>query len=243
MGTVGLYRLVIANRTEQHAEALRRAVSRCPYASRFSVEVAHSIEELDAALGHGPRVDVLVMNIQEAADGSTGVDVVASRFPEGCGTQVIYVTADPTFCTSAYRTEHIYLLLKPVSQPDMDAALCKALANLKAQKRRSLAIRQGGSVVLVPVDVIECVESNRRKVRIHTIDGEEMETYATLSEVSDALPDSFIQCHKSFLVNMSFIAELRAVDVVLQSGFTVPVSQRQRKAVRERFFEFLGIHD
>ena len=54
------------------------------------------------------------------------------------------------------------------------------------------------------------------------------------------MPASFIHCHKSFLVNMSFISELRARDLVLLDGTVLPVSQRCHKALQRCFIDHVG---
>ena len=98
-----------------------------------------------------------------------------------------------------------------------------------------LSVRLGSRVVLVEPSRISYIESDRRKVRIHA-GAEEIEAYASLSDLSAELPASFIQCHKSFLVNMDHVKELKADSVVLSSNQVVPVSQKRRKFVREAVF-------
>ena len=94
---------------------------------------------------------------------------------------------------------------------------------------------------MVDPSQIEYVESERRKVHLHTVSGDSVETYATLGQMLDMLPESFVQCHKSYLVNMACIEELRTGNVLLRSGREVPVSQRQRKGVRDAFFHYVGL--
>lgn len=89
---------------------------------------------------------------------------------------------------------------------------------------------------------IEYIESDRRKVRLYTTPGEVIETYATLGQMVDMLPDDFVQCHKSYIVNMAHISELRTASVLLRSGVEVPVSQRQRKAIRDLFYRYVGLN-
>lgn len=48
--------------------------------------------------------------------------------------------------------------------------------------------------------------------------------------------------HKSYLVNMACIVELRPSSVLLRSGREVPVSQRQRTSVRDSFFHYVGLN-
>ena len=99
------------------------------------------------------------------------------------------------------------------------------LERLEADSSKPLSVRLGSRVVLVEPSRISYIESDRRKVRIHA-GAEEIEAYASLSDLAAELPASFIQCHKSFLVN----------SVVLSSNQVVPVSQKRRKFVREAVF-------
>ena len=182
-----------------------------------------------------PAIDVLVMDIELGSEDANGIDLVKRYFPAGCGTQVIYVTGFVEYCTSVYRTEHLYFLVKPFAQDDLDDALSRVLERLEADSSKPLSVRLGSRVVLVEPSRISYIESDRRKVRIHA-GAEEIEAYASLSDLAAELPASFIQCHKSFLVNMDHVKELKADSVVLSSNQVVPVSQKRRKFVREAVF-------
>ena len=173
-----------------------------PRGGELAIEHVVDAESLTARLAEEPAIDVLVMDIELGSEDANGIDLVKRYFPAGCGTQVIYVTGFVEYCTSVYRTEHLYFLVKPFAQDDLDDALSRAF---------------------------------ERKVRIHA-GAEEIEAYASLSDLSAELPASFIQCHKSFLVNMDHVKELKADSVVLSSNQVVPVSQKRRKFVREAVF-------
>ena len=178
------------------------------------------------------------MDIALGSDGCDGIEAVRRFAPEGCGTQVVYVTGYSEYCTKVYQTEHVYFLVKPVIQADLNDALGKALANLERAVSCPIAVQAGGTVhALVPKE-ISYIESDRRKVRIHQ-GGEVIEAYASLAELADQLPSSFVRCHKGFLVNMECIAALQSADVRLHSGELVPLSQRKRPAVRESFIAYL----
>lgn len=99
-------------------------------------------------------------------------------------------------------------------------------------------MRGGGARSVLPSE-IAFVESDRRRLRLH-LRGEVLETYGKLSEVARKLPSSFVQSHKSFLVNLAFVRELRADSLVLTTGEVVPMSQKRRKATREAFRAYVG---
>lgn len=230
-----MYQVVLVEDDATQAEILRRMVGRSPRGGEVVVEHISDAASLEARLAEGSPVDILMMDIELGSEDANGIDLVKRHVPAGSGTQVIYVTGFVEYCTSVYRTEHVYFLAKPVAQDDLDDALDRAFARLAARASKPLSIRFGGKVVLVAPEQISYIESDRRKVHIH-VGAEDIETYASLSDIAAELPASFIQCHKSFLVNMDCIRELKGDSVMLASNQAVPVSQKRRKLVREAIF-------
>lgn len=230
-----MYQVVIVEDDAAQAEIIRSMIECSPRGGELAIEHVVDAESLTARLAEEPAIDVLVMDIELGSEDANGIDLVKRYFPAGCGTQVIYVTGFVEYCTSVYRTEHVYFLAKPVAQDDLDDALDRAFARLAARASKPLSIRFGGKVVLVAPEQISYIESDRRKVHIH-VGAEDIETYASLSDIAAELPASFIQCHKSFLVNMDCIRELKGDSVMLASSQAVPVSQKRRKLVREAIF-------
>ncbi|MDO4290305.1 MAG: LytTR family DNA-binding domain-containing protein [Eggerthellaceae bacterium] len=231
--------VVIVENEREQALALERMIGEHPQAGVFSVSHLDGAEALRSRVARGlsePRIDMLFMDI--CLDDADGVELVKELFPTSGLTQVIYVTGHPEYCTRVYQSSHVYFLLKPVAQADLFDAIDKALANLDNESRRPLAVSVGGNVMRISPDDIDFVESDRRKVRIHMADAV-VETYGSLARMASMLPPEFIQCHKSFLVNMDRVAELQPEDAVLLSGERVPVSQKRRKFVKESLLEHL----
>lgn len=233
-----MHQVVIVEDDADQAEALAWMVDRFPRGRECAIACLSSIAELEEYLRDRGRVDILLIDIKLGEDGPDGIDAVQALFPAGSRTQVVYVTGHVEYCTRVYRTEHIYFLTKPIKQSDLDDALTKAFENL-ALTERQIAVRTAGSVVLVAPSSIDYVESDRRKVRIHR-GAAELETYGPLSKLADELPSNFLQCHKSFIVNMDRIVELQGNSVRLDSGALVPVSQKRRKAVRDALLRHMA---
>ena len=116
--------------------------------------------------------------------------------------------------------------------------LDKAIENLEERIARPFGVKVGGRIMRVLPADIEFVESDRRKVRIHLAD-QVIEAYESLGGISRKLPGTFVQCHKSFLVNMEKIAEMRSDQIDLLSGATIPISQKRSRPTREAFMDFL----
>lgn len=230
-----MYRVVIVEDEPEQARILQSMIEKFPRIGELDIEQVSGVPALESLLSRNASIDILMMDIELGSEDANGIDAVKRYFPAGCGTQVIYVTGYIEHCTSVYRTEHVYFLTKPVAQDDLDDALSRALAKLDASAVRPLSVRFGGRMMLVQPHRIDYIESDRRKARIH-MGAQEVEIYAALSDLAEELPASFFQCHKSFLVNMDRIVELRKDGVLLSSGQVVPVSQKKRKLMREAFF-------
>ncbi|VEH00403.1 LytR/AlgR family response regulator transcription factor [Slackia heliotrinireducens] len=149
-------------------------------------------------------------------------------------TQVIFVGNEPADHTRVYLVPHAGFVSEPIEIDNLQLALELAFRNLRRQDRQTLVVKNGSSVYAIDTGDILYMESDLRIVNIHTAD-EVIKTYATLSEFSAKLPDTFIQCHKSFIVNSSYIREITNSDLVLQDGTTVPISRRRRKSTIDAF--------
>lgn len=233
-----MYTVAILEDNDEHAQLVRRQLEASPHGSRFRIERFRSEVDLESALSAGARIDVLVADVQLGDGDRTGIDVVGRLFPPGCGTQVIYLTSYAEYCSRAYRTAHVWYLLKPAAQRDLDDALSRALGNLERARSRAIAVQSRGQTVSIAPSSIVYVESDRRKVRIVMRD-DAVESYASLDDIERLLPASFVRCHKSFLANMDLVARLGKDGLEMATGCVVPVSQRRRAVTREALMAYL----
>ncbi len=238
---MGGLNLLILEDDPEYQKVLRDMVATYPGSTGLVVDVISSTATLEALVSSGARIDIFMTDINLGQGKPSGIEVVRRYFAASSNTQVVYISGYVEYCTPVYQTDHAYFLLKPVKQSDLDAALDKAVANLRGSACAPVALQHGGTITMVDPANIEYIESDRRKVRVFTVSGRVIETYSTLGDMLAMLPGSFIQCHKSYLVNMAEIAELRPSGILLRSGSEVPVSQRQRRAVRDAFFAFVGL--
>lgn len=237
-------------------EVLVASISRHPSASMFDISAFSSARNLARHVQAKRPVDILLTDIvlddptspatkaradtsleeivgsQENADALTGIDIVKRLLPPGCGVQVIYVTGYDSFHTSVYETEHTCFLLKPIDQTKLDFALDQALRRLAEHQERPLHLHTSQGDRIVSPTRIVFIESKRRVLRIHTT-SDEIETYGKLSDLFEKLPPNFVQCHKSFVVNMNHIERMNLSQLMLTTDDVIPISQSRRKATRD----------
>ena len=80
-------------------------------------------------------------------------------------------------------------------------------------------------MVLVPTEKIMYISSDKRRLTIHTADGETV-FYGKISKITDELSFSLLQIHKSYAVNMHRIKEIKNwSSVVLSDGTELSVGK------------------
>lgn len=250
-----MYTVDIVEDDAAHAAELARMIAASPAAERLELATAWravdniqrtpsdnaSPRPLDAdphrSLSAAALPDILFIDVR-LADGVNGIDLVRRLIPPAAPVQVIYVSAYLEYAPAAYHTRHTWFLSKPVVQDELDAALARAVDALDTERADPLLVHQGTSLIRIAPHEVRYIESDRRKVRIHERT-RTIETYARISELEAKLPDQFARCHKSFLVNLAYVAEFTGRELVLADGARLPVSQRCRKALAERLMAFV----
>lgn len=232
----GLYTLVIATSDDARLRSLLDMVNNISQSALFEVTSLSGAARVAEFFAQGKEkgVDIFMTDIEFGEGAPTGVDYVQRYFSSGADAQIIYFVDKLELVSAAYRTEHVYMMAQPPKQEDLEATLSKAVLNVSATATPPLAVRSEGRIVRVDPREITHIESKRRKAVIYT-GGEQLETYASLAGLLESLPGCFVQCHKSFLVNLSHVAELQRDGAVLFSDEVVPVSKKRRTVVKDAF--------
>jgi two-component system LytT family response regulator len=221
-------------------------------------ECRNGREALEAITHSEP--DLVFLDIQ--MPGKTGFDVIAD-IDEGKCPFVIFVTAFDKFALRAFDVHALDYLLKPVNEERFFAAMSRARAAL-SNTRDNLLIRRflqaaadfrqprignaapsaidrlpvkvNGKVVIVRIADIDWIEADHDYVLLHVGDKSWIlrETIASV-EMRLAL-SGFVRIHRSALVNVDRVRELRPrskgeFDVVLRDGKQLKMTRNYRSAV------------
>ncbi len=89
-------------------------------------------------------------------------------------------------------------------------------------------------LVRIRWDEIIYLESERHRITIHTMSGD-YHIYRRLRDFEDSLCKSgFLRIHKSFLVNMIFVRQIRRYSITLDNGIVLPVSKMKFNEIKSR---------
>ena len=181
-------------------------------------------------------------------------DAVFLSFDE-CGEPVLQVARDVrksgemTFILLiSDRTQDISPLFRPKIRPggvlfrpvqnsqirDILEEIASELDRLGNNDDDIFVFKADGATRRIPMRDILFFEASSKKVLLHT-SGREISYYHSIDDLASSLPQYFIRCHRSFIVNTRKIVELRwsEMEIGLTGGERIPFSRSCRGAVKK----------
>lgn len=200
-----------------------------------------SIQRFWSVIEDGESFHVVFMDIdwEQSLD---GIDFAARLYEMRPNTQIIYVTGyNDRFSQQIFLrpTNLCGYLLKPVDKALLHSLLQKAEDAFARQSDEKLLVQKKGIIHAVAFREIVFLESAGHRILIHT-HNRSLSCYERLEQIKARLPDRFLQCHKSYLVNMDHIQYIEKNSILMNSGERIPVSKAQYANTRSSFFRYMG---
>ena len=131
------------------------------------------------------------------------------------------------------------LLLKPVSRENL-AMVVNEMMDAFTEKfdskdvQESFVIESREGKQYIPLSQIYYIEAREKKIFIRTKQ-EEYGFYDTIENMEKKLPESFLRCHRSYIVNMSKVTAVKVSQslIEVQDDLQVPLSRSYKKMVKE----------
>ncbi len=211
------------------------------YKREVRITVYSNVQELESVYEPGKEhtpADILLMDIDN--NGKNGIDVVAAIQDRFHQVKVIFITDYIELSTEIFRVNPSNFLLKPIKPQILLEAVERVRKQIAEEESELFAVAFKGNVFKINTRDIVYFESEKRTVILHG-HNESWTIYRKLDEVQEIVPDYFIRCHQSYLVNMNEIRSLKPLRLELNQGDVIPVSRPKYKETKERFMQFLGI--
>lgn len=205
-----------------------------------TVIVYKSIPELMTDYEKGKErnvADILLMDID--VDGENGIEAVEELQKHYSQLKVIFITAHIDYSVDIFRVNPSHLLLKPIEPERLKEALEKVQHQLKDEEQECYVVSFKGNLFKLRARDILYFESEKRTVILHARN-DSWTIYRKLDEVQQELPEYFLRCHQSYLVNMNEIRCMKPLKIELYNGEEIPISRPKYKETKEQFLAYLG---
>lgn len=146
-------------------------------------------------------------------------------------TEIIYISQHSQYAVNLFDYDPITFLLKPFDDAMMMKAFNKFLKRMNIGDE-VFVVKIGYDIKRIPTKDILYFESYDHRINLHTSTAI-VPFYNKIDNIISKVNEkTFIQIHKSIIVNKMHIKRFYYDSVVLDNGETLPISQSRRKFVR-----------
>lgn len=148
-----------------------------------------------------------------------------------CPPLLVFVTAYPEYALDSFQFDPLHYIVKPISEVEVRTAVERARIRLENLSLEGFVILKSGygAYHKVLLKNIFFIESDGDYLKVQTNEGE-IRVYERLKNFKKRLPPSFVQTHRSYIVNSEHVKSIVS-NVVYLSDYRVPISRLYKKQV------------
>ena len=203
--------------------------------SDWKARIFHSGAEVLAAISN-EDFDCNLLFTDIFMENGNDLELAKYIYEHNIDTDIIFITNSKDHVYECFQYHTFAYLLKPLTTSDIGKEVRRYMEELSVNvKCLNLSIR--GSNHKIPINSILYIESNRRKITIHT-KRRDYDYYEKLDILEQLLhKDGFVRCHQSYLVQKDLITSYNINNTISISGLEqdIPVSRKHQKEIRQLF--------
>jgi two-component system LytT family response regulator len=214
------------------------------------VEILGECESAAAALDaiRRDRPDLVFLDVRMPEyDGFDILEMLGAEAPPA----VIFVTAYDQYALKAFETGALDYLLKPFTNARFTRALDRARERIAHRRRPPIhmdrfTIKSSGRVVFLSTSGVDWIEAADYYASLHIGSKTHLLRRSMNDLESDLDPTSFCRIHRSTIVNLDRVREIRfdseaEYEVLLADGTKLRMSRRYRKDLESRLNRAAGV--
>ncbi len=156
----------------------------------------------------------------------------------------VFTTAYSEYAIEGYKVDAVDYLLKPFTLAEFIASAEKVRSRLilldgagrTAQDSDFVFFKSDYKIIKLRISDIVYVESMSEYLKIHLVNEDTPRVVLmSFAKLQEKLPQSlFIRIHRSYVINLSKVAEVSSGMVLMEDGKSLPVSESYRSALLSR---------
>lgn len=203
---------------------------------KLEVSSYKTIEDVQRFLEKKDLLDVAFMEVTE----KTGIDL-AKQTRGTYEVAELLVIADSSVSPMEYLTPAVRaasLLLRPYESLDCQKVVKEffhsIVKNRKTEPEKVLIVENNQGKIPIPFSQIYYLEVREKRIFIR-LKTKEYSKYGTLDNIAKELPENFMRCHRSFIINTEYIdtVKLSENSITLEDDIFVPLSRSYKNAIKE----------
>lgn len=193
---------------------------------RLRLFIYHNVENLYQYMKMGGMWNLILIDADLPDDGGIELGRTVRRHPLGEAVQLIFFSQGEDCCFRLFETEPLNWYPKPLCKEALYQDMDKITA-LYGGCRMILHYERDGVPDGIPLKEVKCIEALGKMLHVYTRDDGEIITRDSLNHMEERYRMyGFCRCHRSFLVNMNYVAECREHSFVLVDHREIPYGMK-----------------
>lgn len=200
---------------------------------KFTYQVFCSSEEV---LGYDRTIDILLLDIE--LDGTDGIETMIKLEEYDNVKNILFVSGYSERVYDSFGSKTRGFVCKPVEQDRFIFEIKRILQTKKADNEIFEIVEKSGTAYVSSSDII-LIEVTGKSIRMYTKE-REFNIKGSLSEWQSKLKKyNVIQVHKSFLVNLCYVSNIKDVVTLKGVGFEPTVGRKYKDTCRQAYREYM----
>lgn len=177
-------------------------------------------------------VDVLILDINLKSNFS-GCDVAELIRKKNKSVYIIFYTGHLEYALVAYKYKTFDYLSKPLTQERLEETVLRLVDDVHTSPSDFIKLNKN---TVVKLNDVNYIRKDGMKLVFCTIT-KNYEVYSSFSQLSTCLPENFIRCHKSYVVNINHIStyNMKTNTILLDSNENCPIGAKYKNTFLEAF--------
>lgn len=170
--------------------------------------------------------------------GQNGISIGNELTKSSPNTIIIMITAFAEYLDDAMRFHVFRYLNKPLDQARLYRNLQDALTEYSLRASKTIIETKDGGISLYTTEII-CIETQGRKTHVHTTQGSFDSIHGMKHWQTTLTQPCFIQCHRSYLINLSHVEGFTHDSIRLSNGHQAYLTRRKYASFKDTYMLFL----
>lgn len=202
----------------------------------LDVDILSNSKELFKIIQNDGLFDILFLDVE--LEKNSGIEIgkkIRTNIKNEI-MQIIFVSSKDDYAMCLFDIRPMNFLIKPVNYKKVNFIINEYRRLYKFQNvffKYSIGKRE----YQINNEYIIYFQSQGKKIKMVTLDGVE-NFYEKLSQVTLRLnSNNFCEIHKSYVINMRYIAKYQKDNITMVNGDIIPISRTRQKAVEEKILD------
>ena len=176
--------------------------------NNLSAQIVFSSTNSDEVLEYvlNNEVNVLLLDI-ELKSKLTGIEIANIIRKNNKSIYIIFTTGHLEYGLIAYQCKTFDYLSKPITLERLESTILRLFEDLTSRPKKFLKLENKN--IVINLDSVQYIQKDGMKLIFYT-DNREYKIYSSFNKISESLPENFIRCHKSYIINIDKVTNIQA---------------------------------